>query len=121
VLGHAAYDVASLAQDARIDLEQGIEIRLVGFYAKLRRQQDPEFNVPLFARDYSVMAAQRATKILGIFARLNQRDEKPAYLKHLPRIEAYLRSSLAHPALTELRGWYQSNVPGLYPDEGANG
>lgn len=119
VLGHAAYDVASLAQDARIDLEQGIEIRLVGFYAKLRRQQDPEFDVPLFARDYSVLAAQRATKILGIFARLNQRDGKPAYLKHLPRIEAYLRSSLAHPALAELRGWYQSNVPGLYPDEGA--
>jgi tRNA threonylcarbamoyl adenosine modification protein YjeE len=120
-LGHPAYDVASLAQDARVDLEQGLEIRLVGYYAKLRRQQDPDFNVSLFARDYSVMAAQRATKILGIFARLNHRDGKPAYLKHLPRIEAYVRAGLGHPALGELRDWYQSNVPGLYPQEENDG
>ena len=117
VLGNAAYDVASLAQDARVDLEEGLEIRLIGAYVKLRRQQDPEFNTPLFARDYSVMAAQRATKILGIFARLNSRDGKPGYLKHLPRIETYVRASLGHPALAELRGWYRSNVPGLYPEE----
>jgi N-acetylmuramate 1-kinase len=117
VLGHPAYDVASLAQDARVDLEDGLEIRLVGHYARLRKAADPDFDVARFARDYSVMAAQRATKILGIFARLNQRDGKPGYLKHLPRIEGYTRSALAHPALGELRSWYQQYVPGLYAEE----
>jgi N-acetylmuramate 1-kinase len=117
VMGHPAYDVASLAQDARVDLEDGLEIRLLGHYVKLRLQDDPAFNVAAFARDYAVMAAQRGTKILGIFARLNQRDGKPGYLRHLPRIEGYVRSSLAHPALADLREWYQNSVPGLYPDE----
>ncbi len=121
VLGHAAYDVASLAQDARVDLEPGLEIRLLGAYAKLRREKDPAFNVPLFARDYSVMAAQRATKILGIFARLKHRDGKPGYIRHLPRIEGYVRSALAHPALAELRSWYQSNIPGLFPEDESGG
>jgi N-acetylmuramate 1-kinase len=117
VMGHPAYDVASLAQDARVDLPEGLELRLVGHYARTRRAADPDFNMPAFARDYSVMGAQRATKILGIFARLNKRDGKPTYLKHLPRIEGYIRACLAHPSLAELRAWYQTNVPGLFPEE----
>ena len=50
-----------------------------------------------------MLAAQRATKILGIFARLDKRDGKPGYLAHIPRIEGYLARNLAHPALTRLR------------------
>jgi N-acetylmuramate 1-kinase len=117
VMGHPAYDLASLAQDARVDLPDGLELRLLGAYVTLRRQDDAAFNMATFARDYATMAAQRNTKILGIFARLNQRDGKPGYLKHLPRIESYVRSSLAHPALAGLREWYQTHVPGLYPDD----
>jgi N-acetylmuramate 1-kinase len=116
VMGHPAYDVASLAQDARIDLPEGLELRLVGHYARLRRAADPEFGMAGFARDYSIMGAQRATKILGIFARLDRRDGKPQYLRHLPRIEAYVRTCLAHPALGELREWYRANIPGLFPE-----
>jgi N-acetylmuramate 1-kinase len=119
VLGHSAYDVASLAQDARVDLPEGLELRLVGHYARLRKAADADFSMATFARDYSVMGAQRATKILGIFARLDRRDGKPGYLRHLPRIEANLLKCLAHPALGELRAWYQANVPGLFPQEPA--
>jgi N-acetylmuramate 1-kinase len=117
VMGHPAYDLASLAQDARVDLPDGLELRLLGTYVTLRRQDDAAFNMATFARDYAAMAAQRNTKILGIFTRLNQRDGKPGYLKHLPRIEGYVRSSLAHPALAGLKEWYQNHVPGLYPDD----
>ncbi|MGL4240281.1 MAG: tRNA (adenosine(37)-N6)-threonylcarbamoyltransferase complex ATPase subunit type 1 TsaE [Beijerinckiaceae bacterium] len=116
VMGHPAYDVASLAQDARVDLPEGLELRLVGHYARLRKAADPDFGMAAFARDYSIMGAQRATKILGIFARLDRRDGKPQYLKHLPRIEAYARTCLAHPALAELRAWYQTHIPGLFPE-----
>ncbi len=121
VMGHPAYDVASLAQDARVDIDHALEMRLLGHYARLRRDNDPSFNMATFARDYAVTAAQRATKILGIFARLNQRDGKPGYLKHLPRIEAYVCKSLNHPALGEIKAWYQAYVPGLIPDEMSEG
>jgi N-acetylmuramate 1-kinase len=115
VIGPPAYDVVSLAQDARVDLPAGLELQLLGHYAKLRKDADPKFDVAAFARDYSIMGAQRNTKILGIFARLNQRDSKPGYLKHLPRIERYTRTCLSHPQLAELRDWYVANVPGLFP------
>ena len=57
------------------------------------------------------MGAQRATKILGIFARLDKRDGKPEYLRHLPRIERYLTRNLAHPLLRPLALWYQNHLP----------
>ena len=66
-----------------------------------------------FARAYAVLAAQRATKILGIFARLDRRDGKSGYLAHLPRIEGYLSRNLAHPALTRLRLWHAEHLPDL--------
>ena len=57
------------------------------------------------------MGAQRATKILGIFARLDKRDGKPQYLAHLPRIERYLVKNLEHSSLQELRAWYETHLP----------
>jgi N-acetylmuramate 1-kinase len=53
--------------------------------------------------------------LLGIFARLNRRDGKPLYLRHLPRIWTYLTRSLTHPALASLRQWYAANVPSPSP------
>ena len=55
---------------------------------------------------------------MGIFARLNRRDGKPAYLKHLPRIKAYLTRNLAHPALSRLTGWYAAQLPPEPHDDG---
>ncbi|MGO4706356.1 tRNA (adenosine(37)-N6)-threonylcarbamoyltransferase complex ATPase subunit type 1 TsaE [Microvirga sp. 2MCAF38] len=115
VLGSPAYDVASLLQDARISVPPDLELKLIGLYARERRAADPAFNVAGFARAYAIMGAQRATKILGIFARLDRRDGKPHYLKHLPRIEAYLARNLAHPALANLKAWYANYLPRLVP------
>ena len=86
--GPPAYDVASLLQDARETVPPDLELKLIGVYARERRAADPQFDVAAFARAYAIMGTQRATKILGIFARLDRRDGKPHYLKHLPRIEA---------------------------------
>ena len=58
---------------------------------------DAEFDAGAFIRSYVTLAAQRASKILGIFARLDVRDGKPQYLRHIPRISGYLQRSLAHP------------------------
>lgn len=111
VMGPEAFDVASLAQDARVDVSEDLESALLARYAAGRRANDPRFDREAFTQLYATLAAQRATKILGIFARLDRRDGKPQYLPHLPRIHRYVHRALRHPALTALRGWYQAHVP----------
>jgi hypothetical protein len=111
VLAPAAYDLVSLLQDARIDVPEQLELVLLTRYIKTRMASDQNFDPAHFAELYALMSAQRNTKLLGIFARLNRRDGKPQYLRHLPRIWTYLNRSLAHPALTALRQWYAANVP----------
>ncbi|WP_210163136.1 tRNA (adenosine(37)-N6)-threonylcarbamoyltransferase complex ATPase subunit type 1 TsaE [Salinarimonas rosea] len=113
VLGHPAYDLVSLAQDARVDVAPELELKLLSLYARERRAREPGFDVAAFARDYAILGAQRATKILGIFTRLDRRDRKPGYLAHLPRLEAVLARNLAHPALARLKAWYEAHAPRL--------
>ncbi len=113
VMGHPAYDVTSLLQDARVSVPDEMEMRLLGYYASLRRRQQSGFDTEAFARAYAILAAQRATKILGIFARLDKRDRKPQYLAHLPRIEHYLAKSLRHPVLEPIRQWYGEYLPAV--------
>jgi tRNA threonylcarbamoyl adenosine modification protein YjeE len=113
VMGSAAYDLASLLQDARVDVPEMMEIALLSRYTRARLKAEPAFDAPGFVRLYATLAAQRACKILGIFARLERRDGKPQYLRHLPRVSAYLQRSLAHPALAPLKGWHRIHVPAL--------
>ncbi len=111
VMGPPAYDVASILMDARVDVSQEFELRLLSRYAIGRKAAHAEFDLDEFVRCYRTLGAQRATKILGIFARLNKRDNKPQYLAHLPRVWSYLVRALAHPSLTKLKTWYEANVP----------
>ena len=111
VLGPAAYDLVSLLQDARIDIPEQLELALLTRYIKTRRAADRKFDPAGFAELYAIMSAQRNTRLLGTFARLNRRDGKPQYLRHQPRIWTYLRRSLSHPALAAFREWYAASVP----------
>lgn len=111
VLGPASYDLVSLLQDARIDVPEQLELSLLTRYIKARRASDETFDAAGFAELYALMSAQRNTRLLGTFARLNRRDGKPQYLRHQPRIWTYLSRSLAHQSLERLRDWYAINVP----------
>src|SRR5258707_6587958 len=113
LIGPAAYDLASLLQDARVDVSEQAELALLGRYVRGRSRTDPNFDAAQFIRLYVTLAAQRASKILGIFARLDMRDGKPQYLRHLPRVWGYLQRSLGHPALESLNAWYIAHVPSL--------
>jgi tRNA threonylcarbamoyl adenosine modification protein YjeE len=110
VIGPAAYDVVSLLQDARVDVPEPIEVGLIGRYVKGRRARDRTFDLNAFFEMYAVMGAQRATKVLGIFSRLEKRDGKPQYLRHQPRVWRNLRRSLSHPALKPLKAWYDKHA-----------
>jgi len=111
VIGHPAYDLVSLLQDARLTVPSDVESALFAHYCT-QAERDGDFDADAFARAYALLGAQRNTKILGIFTRLALRDGKQAYLEHLPRVRAYLERDLQHPALASLRAWYARHLPG---------
>lgn len=110
VLGHPAYDVVSLLQDARVDVPESVSAPLLDYYCALRRAEG-SFDEAEFRRAYAILGAQRATKILGIFARLSRRDGKHGYLRHVPRVSRYLEADLHHPDLAPLKAWYDRHLP----------
>jgi aminoglycoside/choline kinase family phosphotransferase len=108
LIGPSAYDVASLAMDARVTISPPVEKQTLDAYVAARHAAGA-FDEASFLESYAIMAAQRNSKILGIFVRLHKRDGKPDYLKHLPRIRDYLRRALVHPSLAGLRDLYSDN------------
>jgi len=110
VMGHPAYDLVSMLQDARVDIDFGRADELLDTYCGLRSAAGP-FDAGEFSRAFAILGAQRATKILGIFARLSKRDGKPIYLNHIPRVSRYLKRNLAHPDLAVLKRWHERNLP----------
>jgi N-acetylmuramate 1-kinase len=111
LIGPAAYDVVSLCQDARVTVPAALEASLVGHYVALRRRARADFDAASFSTAYAILGAQRATKILGAFARLADHAGKRQYLQHMPRLREYLKRSLAHPALTGYAHWYRRHLP----------
>jgi N-acetylmuramate 1-kinase len=109
VFGHPAYDLASLLQDARVDIPANLASALFEHYCTKRCASG--FDRAAFEAAYAVLGAQRATKILGIFSRLSRRDGKHGYLRHLPRVSRTLEANLAHPALAPVRHWVDRHLP----------
>ena len=109
--GPAAYDLVSLLQDARLDVTDNLEAKLLAHYIARISSAHPDFDENEFRFVYAALGAQRNTKIAGIFARLAKRDGKRQYLAHLPRIWGYLTKNLEHPELASLRAWYDRHLP----------
>jgi aminoglycoside/choline kinase family phosphotransferase len=103
--GHPAYDLASVLEDARRDVSPAIE------RAMLDRYIAATGHGAAFEAAYWALAAQRNTRILGVFVRLWKRDGKPGYRKFQPRMWGLLERDLAHPALVPVKSWFDANVP----------
>ena len=98
VMGHPAYDLVSLLEDARRDVSPAVVQKIL---------QNKSKN---FLKDYYILGAQRNCKIIGIFHRLKKRDGKDNYLKFLPRVWAHLHRDLEHPVLAPMKKWIEKNV-----------
>lgn len=105
LVGHRAYDIVSLLQDARRDVSPELERAMLDRYLA-QVDADGEFEA-----DYARLGAQRNAKIVGIFARLWQRDGKPRYLPMIPRVWEAMERDLAHPALAPMAEWFDANIP----------
>lgn len=103
--GHRAYDLVSLLQDARRDVEPEIEAEMLARYCAATGAGDD------FVAAYRVLGAQRNAKIIGIFTRLWKRDGKPRYPELCSRVWRYLETDLAAPQLANVKAWFDANVP----------
>lgn len=102
--GHPAYDLASVLEDARRDVSTEIERTMIDRYVAASGQGEA------FVRAYWALAAQRNTRILGVFTRLWKRDNKPHYRRFQPRMWGLLERDLDQPNLKPVRDWFDANV-----------
>ena len=102
--GHPAYDLASVLEDARRDVPPEIEREMLDHYLAAAGQSDT------FERAYWALAAQRNTRILGVFTRLWKRDNKPRYREFQPRMWGLLERDLEPPHMKALKDWFDTNV-----------
>lgn len=106
LIGHAAYDLVSLLEDARRDVRpETVESALTHYCQKSGANRDE-----LMAA-YALLGAQRQAKIIGIFVRLGVRDGKKHYTNFLPRVWAHFEHDLSHPLLADIRRWVDAHIP----------
>jgi aminoglycoside/choline kinase family phosphotransferase len=108
VAGHPAYDLASVLEDARRDVPPEIEEIMIARYVEATGHGTA------FERGYWALAAQRNTRILGVFTRLWKRDGKPHYRRFQPRMWGLLERDLAQPGLEPVRDWFDVNIAPEY-------
>ena len=111
VAGSRAYDLISLVEDARRDVPAALADSATRHYLASAKAFGASVDEARFRAEMAVMAAQRNTKIVGIFARLFLRDGKRRYLDYLPRVWGYLEQDLSHPLLADLCHWYDRVLP----------
>ncbi|MGD9649913.1 MAG: aminoglycoside phosphotransferase family protein, partial [Dongiaceae bacterium] len=110
VYGSIAYDLVSLLQDARLDVpEDVVEACLQKYLSSLPKSKHEDFMMA-----YAILGAQRAAKILGNFTRLKVRDDKGYLLCHIPRVWGYIERNVKHPALKDIKEWFDFHVPPEY-------
>ncbi|MCU0903858.1 MAG: phosphotransferase [Tabrizicola sp.] len=110
-LGQPGYDLVSLLQDARRDVSPSTEASLVARFAAATGADQETF-----AAHYATLGAQRALRILGVFARLALVGGKPRYLVLIPRVWGQLQQNLSHPSLARLRDACDAVLPKPTPD-----
>ena len=116
-LGHPAYDLVSLVQDARRDIPGVVQQQALARYLAAR----PEIDPARFRAAFAACAAQRHLRVACQWVRLALRDGRPEYLAYGPRTWRLLATALAEPAAAPLAAaldrWLPSvsrgNPPGL--------
>ena len=106
MLGHPAYDLVSLLQDARRDVPVEVEQKMLAYYIAQSGHEAESFTAA-----YALLGAQRNLRILGVFGRLSLHANKPHYVDFIPRVWGYLLRDLAHPVLAPVRAQLLADLP----------
>jgi len=89
LIGSNAYDLLSLLEDARRDVDEKNKQKLFDYFISKANYNREDFLI-----DYEIISLQRNIKILGIFARLHLRDGKNQYINFMPRVKDFVESRL---------------------------
>jgi N-acetylmuramate 1-kinase len=104
IIGPLPYDVVSLVQDARVTVERPLMDELMETYMSAREAAGA-FDRKAFLKSWSIMSAQRACRLNGLWVRLKDRDNMAGYMQHMPRTLWHLQVAFEHEALAPLRDW----------------
>jgi aminoglycoside/choline kinase family phosphotransferase len=105
--GHPAYDLVSLVEDARRDVDPELRERTIAQYLAHR----PGLDAADFRAAMAALGAQRHLRVAALWVRLARRDGKPGYLIHGPRCWRLLARALEHPAAAPLGAFLDAHVP----------
>lgn len=113
MVGPITYDAASLLKDCYIAWpREKITAWVNDFYQMLiAHKRIANCSFDQFVEWFDFVGLQRHLKVLGIFSRLNFRDNKPNYLNDIPRIMNYvLAVTEQYAVLKEFDVWLRHNV-----------
>ena len=116
VLGPVTYDPVSLLKDCYVRWPRDDQLRWLDAYREQLATQgvDISDDSQSFARQFDLVGLQRHLRVLGVFARLCLRDQKPDYLNDLPLVLDYVREALARydaePAVGAFSDWFDRTV-----------
>lgn len=105
MMGSPAFDLVFLLQDVRIDLPQGLEAEMLARFIEKTKIADAE----LFKGEYATIGTAQAVKCLGLFARLGYGQGRKEYLDFIPYCWRNLENNLRHPALQEIKNWFDKH------------
>lgn len=111
VSGSRAQDLMHLVQDARRDVSPDVADATIARYLQASRARGMALDPKQFGAEMAIISGQRLARIVGVFGRLYKRDNKPRYLDYLPRVWGHLNKDLSHPALGDLKKWYDRVIP----------
>ena len=89
--GPITYDLVSLLKDCYIKWDDELVKKMSKTYFQ---RLDLETSFDVFNYWFDITGLQRHLKAIGIFSRLNYRDNKPAYMNDIPRTLSYIRETV---------------------------
>lgn len=111
MLGHPAYDLVSILQDARRDVSPSLQGDMLARYIAAT-----DIDATAFTRAYALLGVQRNMRILGVFARLSLAYGKPHYVDLIPRVWGHIVADLDAPHLAQLAPLILTSLPAPTPD-----
>lgn len=106
VLGSSSYDLISIIEDVRRPISKDLKNILIKYFIDLTGYDSNQLE-----KELAFYSVQRNLKILGIFSRLNLRDNKSKYMQYNDNAWKYIESNLNNPTMSDLKVWLKKILP----------
>ena len=106
VLGSSSYDLISIIEDVRRPISKDLKNILIKYFIDLTGYDPNQLE-----KELAFYSVQRNLKILGIFSRLNLRDNKSKYMRYNDNAWKYIESNLNNPTMSDLKVWLKKILP----------